>query len=229
MSLRTPDDYGLWEIAVLATLRERAMHPYEILRLLKARHKDDFLVLKRGSLYHAIARLVRDQAIEEVSTSREGRHPERTTYRLSDRGRETLLTWLRRKIATPLRERSEFLGCVSFLVHLAPAEAAEGLESRLRELEATLRASKPVLDEARRRVGRIHLVESEYAGAMMAAEAAWVRRLLADVRSGALAWETSAVLRQAAASAPETPTPTPPATRRRRISKAGVKLPRRVA
>jgi DNA-binding PadR family transcriptional regulator len=47
----------LWDVAVLACLRERPMHPYEIQRVLRTRRKDDVLVLKRGSLYEAIARL----------------------------------------------------------------------------------------------------------------------------------------------------------------------------
>ena len=63
-------EYGLWELAVLSLLRERPMHPYEILRTLKSRHKDDVLVLKRGSLYHAIRRLEVDGLIEALETSR---------------------------------------------------------------------------------------------------------------------------------------------------------------
>lgn len=200
MSLKAPPVYGLWEIAVLATLREAPMHPYDILRLLKARHKDDFLVLKRGSLYHAIARLVRDGAIAEGPTTREGLRPERTAYTLTDSGREMLLTWLKRKIATPVRERSDFLGSVSFLVHLSPTEAAAQLERRLAELEILGRALDATIEEARARVGRIHLVESEYARAMMAAEASWAKQLLADIRSGTLRWNTDTVLRQAAAA-----------------------------
>src|SRR4029453_19107495 len=72
----------LWEVAVLAFLREDRMHPYHMQRLLRARHKDEILALKRGSLYHAINRLVRAGLIEPVSRDRAGRRPHRTTYRL---------------------------------------------------------------------------------------------------------------------------------------------------
>ena len=50
---------GIWEIAVLGTLRDAPMHPYQMQRLLRHRHKDEILALKRGSLYHAIGRLER--------------------------------------------------------------------------------------------------------------------------------------------------------------------------
>jgi DNA-binding PadR family transcriptional regulator len=74
MNYMTPE-LGIWEIAVLALLREAPMHPYQMQRLLRDRHKDEILALKRGSLYHAIARVLRAGLIEIESTSREGRRP----------------------------------------------------------------------------------------------------------------------------------------------------------
>ena len=61
-------ELGIWEIAVLAFLREAPMHPYQMQSLLRLRHKDEILALKRGSLYHAIGRLVRDALITAKST-----------------------------------------------------------------------------------------------------------------------------------------------------------------
>ena len=62
------NELGIWEIAVLALLREGPMHPYQMQSLLRLRHKDEILALKRGSLYHAIGRLVRDELIAAKST-----------------------------------------------------------------------------------------------------------------------------------------------------------------
>src|SRR6476660_9161950 len=107
---------GIWELTVLCTLREGAMHPYEIQRLLRERHKDELLVLKRGSLYHAINRLLLAGLIETVSTGRAGRRPERTTYRITDEGERHLLQWLRQMVAVPRREASDFMTAVSFLI-----------------------------------------------------------------------------------------------------------------
>ena len=61
-------ELGIWEIAVLALLREAPMHPYQMQRLLRHRHKDEILALKRGSLYHAIGRLARGGLITAKST-----------------------------------------------------------------------------------------------------------------------------------------------------------------
>jgi DNA-binding PadR family transcriptional regulator len=115
-------ELGIWEIAVLALLREAPMHPYQMQALLRLRHKDEILALKRGSLYHAIGRLVRDELITARSTSRNGRRPERTTYAITAAGRKEFSRVLRSIIAVPRRESSEFMAAMSFLVHLTPDE-----------------------------------------------------------------------------------------------------------
>src|SRR3979490_152925 len=94
----------LWSLAVLGLLRERDMHPYEMQRQMHIRHTDDLLGLKRGSLYHAINQLQRDGLIESIETSRAGRWPERTVYRLTHEGEEELHVWVRDLISQPVRD-----------------------------------------------------------------------------------------------------------------------------
>jgi len=179
---------GIWEIAVLATLREGPMHPYQMQRLLRHRHKDEILALKRGSLYHAIGRLERAGLIEPIATGRDGRRPERTTYRLAPAGYEQLLAALRKIVATPRRESSEFMAAMSFLIHLTPAEAIQHLAERSRVLEEQIEQHSRLLAEASPRVLRINLVESEYLLAMLKAERDWAIALAADVRAGRFTW-----------------------------------------
>jgi DNA-binding PadR family transcriptional regulator len=179
---------GLWEIAVLATLRETPMHPYQMQRLLRHRHKDEILALKRGSLYHAIGRLERAGLIEQVATSRDGRRPERTTYRLKAAGREEFLEALRKIVSTPRREPSEFMAAMSFLVHLTPEESLPHLEDRCRLLTEEIESQRATLREVGRVVDKINLIENEYLLAMLKAEREWVLRLAAEIREGKLTW-----------------------------------------
>jgi DNA-binding PadR family transcriptional regulator len=188
-------EIGIWEIAVLALLRESAMHPYQMQRLLGERHKDEILALKRGSLYHAIGRLVRLGWILPASTERDGRRPERTTYRITEAGRRELARVLRQIIAVPRRESSEFMAAMSFLVHLAPAEAIPRLEQRRHALEKEIAARSAGLAAASAQVLRINLVESEYLIAMMKAELAWVCALIGEIQGGKLAWNFRQIVR----------------------------------
>jgi DNA-binding PadR family transcriptional regulator len=182
-------EVGTWEATVLALLREAPMHPYQMQRLLRQRHKDEILALKRGSLYHAIGRLVEAELISASSTSRDGRRPERTTYRITPAGRKELIRVLRQMVALPRRESSEFMAAVSFLVHLSPAEALPRLDERCQHLELEIKQRTAGLQQAPLHVLRINLLESEYLLAMLRAELAWVRSLTNEVRDGKLTWD----------------------------------------
>lgn len=179
---------NLWALTVLCLLRERPMHPYEMQRLIRQRHKDEFLDLKRGSLYHAIDRLVRAGLIEAVETSREGRRPERTTYRLSERGDLEVLDWLRELLAKPVCEPSQFVAALSFLPHLTAEDAADQLHERASRLELEIVALDAVVQKIAPQIGRACLIEVEYVRAMKQAEREWVRTVSEDLRAGRLSW-----------------------------------------
>ena len=175
------------------------MHPYQMQSLLRDRHKDEILALKRGSLYHAIGRLVRDELIAVKSTGREGRRPERTTYRIPPAGRKEFMPR-----PSPDRRGSSprAVGIHGRHELPRPPHSHRGparLEERAAHLEERDCASKPA-SAAASHVLRINLVESEYLVAMLTAELAWVRSLVADISSGKLAWDFKTVFKEARAS-----------------------------
>jgi DNA-binding PadR family transcriptional regulator len=202
MSQPQPRRHNLWSLTVLCLLRLRPMHPYEMQRLIREWHKDEFLELKRGSLYHAIERLRRAGLIDAVETSREGRRPERTVYRLTAAGEQQVLQWLRDLLARPVRESTSFFAALSFLPHLTPESVTEHLEERAGLLEEEVTSLGTVLKTMVPKIGRLVLVEVEYARAMRRAELAWVRSLLEDLRSGELAWDPRVVCQYAAQMPP---------------------------
>lgn len=188
-------ELGIWEVAVLSLLREAPMHPYQMQRLLRDRHKDEILALKRGSLYHAIGRLVRGELIAAGATSRDGRRPERTTYRITPAGRKEFTRVLRHIVSIPRRESSEFMAAMSFLVHLTPAESLPRLEERCQRLAAEIDLRGQGMVAASAFVERINLVESEYLVAMLQAELVWVRSLAAEIQAGQLHWDTQKIFK----------------------------------
>jgi DNA-binding PadR family transcriptional regulator len=193
---------NLWALTVLSLLRERPMHPYEMQRLIRQRHKDDFLDLKRGSLYHAIERLQNAGLIEPMDISREGRRPERTVYRLTYLGEREVVDWLGEMLAKPVREPSQYIAALSFLAHLPPDEVIDQLQTRVSNLKIEIVAFKALLENLIPQIGRLVLVEVEYSLAMLEAELTWTQSLIDDIQNKRLTWDTKAILEAQKNSSP---------------------------
>lgn len=179
---------NLWSLTVLVFLRLRPMHPYELQSIIRVTHKDDFLRLNPGSLYNSIERLTTARLIEVAETSRLGHRPERTVYRLTDRGRQEAITWLCDLLEKPSAEPTWFFAALSFLPALEPAQAAKQLEKRVSHLEAEIGQYKQVLKNLKATVGRLNLIELEYLAAMRTAELRWVRAIIDELQKGVLNW-----------------------------------------
>jgi DNA-binding PadR family transcriptional regulator len=180
-------------LTALHLLHERPMHPYEMSRLINERRIDVVLDLKRGSLYHAVERLERDGLIEAAETSREGRRPERTVYRLTEAGRDAFDAELREIVTEYRYEPPRFMAAPQFLAHFAPEDAARLLRLRAIALEAEVAGHESVLSgEKWPGYERVHVVEVEYAKALAQAELAWVRGIVADIEAGELRWSAPA-------------------------------------
>jgi hypothetical protein len=72
---------------------------------------------------------------------------------------------------------------------LSPREAIRQLEARVAALEQLLDQTRIATKAARDTgVPRLFLIEDEYKQAMQRAELAWVRSLIAELRSGKITW-----------------------------------------
>jgi DNA-binding PadR family transcriptional regulator len=186
--LRRHHPRTLWSLAVLGLLREQPMHPYEMQRQLHLRHTDELLALKRGSIYHAINQLLRSDLIEALETSREGRWPERTVYRLTADGEHELATWLGDLLSTPVREPSAFTAGLAHIRKLEPLDALEHLQLRIMPLQAGIAAMHAIEGSVAETFGRASVLELEYSRAVAEAELSFVRGLVDDLRAQRLTW-----------------------------------------
>jgi DNA-binding PadR family transcriptional regulator len=176
-------------LAVLSMLVEEPTHAYRMQQLIKERHKDDVVnVSQRNSVYQTIQRLVRDGLAEVVSTERADNRPERTTYRITDRGRTTLHDWLTAMLSTPTREYPEFPAALSFLPNLAPADALAALNTRIGHLEQRLSALDAEIAQVVASLPELFAIESEYQRRILQAELDYVRGLTAQLRDGRITW-----------------------------------------
>lgn len=179
--------YGnLLALAVLATLIQRPMHPYEMAAVMREQNKDHDMKIKWGSLYTVVQSLEKDSMIEVVGSERQGARPERTIYRITDLGRAHVEDWVRELVSVPERDHPRFEAALSVLAILSPDEAAFLLEQRLSLLEEEIARQRESLSEYRRDTPRLFLIELEYDLAIRGAEAGWIRSLLDEFTTESL-------------------------------------------
>jgi DNA-binding PadR family transcriptional regulator len=173
-------------LAVLSTVIGKPMHPYEMASVLRERGKDQDMKIKWGSLYTVVQNLEKHGFIEAVESGRQGGRPERTVYRITDAGREEMRDWVQDLVATPEREIPKFEAALSVLGVLPPDDAIRLLRQRLAALTEQVAAQRAALDEARREVPRMFLIESEFDLALRDAEIAWLRSFLGELTDGSM-------------------------------------------
>jgi DNA-binding PadR family transcriptional regulator len=163
---------------ILWLLAEQSLHGYRIKRILDEASLRYWFPVEIGSIYGALASLVRGGFIEPVAVEREGQRPERTRYRILKEGRKHLRELLHQSwselprlgdpIHMALAARSEL--DEAEVAHLL-AEREGALEQRLLDLDQ-IASSAPAPEMATR------------ARALTRAELEWVRSLRKKTRGG---------------------------------------------
>jgi DNA-binding PadR family transcriptional regulator len=190
MSTRSRASNDVIALTVLSLLSEEPMHPYQIERVIRERHKG-WAMGKTRSLYHAVDHLVADELIEPLETSREGKRPERTVYTITDLGRDEHRAWLVDLIEQPAPEHPLFLIAMSFVAYLGSPGALDALRIRAVALEGQI-AGVEVWNRALNqelRLPRAVTLEAELHLALQRAELEWVRSIVAEIESGKLHWD----------------------------------------
>ncbi|QFY10180.1 PadR family transcriptional regulator [Nonomuraea phyllanthi] len=179
-------------LTVLALLSEKERHPYEMQTLIRQRRKD-YAAGSPRSLYRAVERLERAGMIEKAETARAGNRPERTVYRITPEGFESLQDRLGELVSVPLPEHPAFTAAVGLLARLPAEVAGAALRTRTVLLEGQIAEMEAQRTGLERDLHRLLLLELEYLLELRRAELAWVRRLADDIATGALAWDADAV------------------------------------
>jgi DNA-binding PadR family transcriptional regulator len=177
-------------ISVLALLKARSMHGYEMLQTLVERHADRIVKVRPGSLYHVVDRLTDEKLIRRAATDREGKRPERVTYEITDAGAEALAERVRELIARPVHEFPQFVVALAEIETLGNDAAATAVDERVGALEA--RAAEITALRGAGVVRTAYLVALDYLLAAMQNELSWLRDFADSLRSGQLGWRQAA-------------------------------------
>ena len=190
MSTKARASNDVIALTVLSLLSEEPMHPYQIERVIRERHKG-WAMGRTRSLYHAVDHLVADELIEPLETSRDGKRPERTVYTITDLGRDEHRAWLVDLIEQPAPEHPLFLIAMSFVAYLGSPAALEALRIRAVALEGQIAGVEVWNRALNQELGlpRAVTLEAELHLALQRAELEWVRSIVAEIESGNLHWD----------------------------------------
>ncbi|MGH3598058.1 MAG: PadR family transcriptional regulator [Mycobacterium sp.] len=177
-------------ISVLALLRERPMHGYEMFQTIVARHAERIVKVRPGSLYHVVDRLTEEKLIRRAATARDGRRPERVVYEITDAGAEALAERVRDLIATGAHEFPQFVVALAEIDTLELGTAASAVDDRVGALEA--RAAEIMALRDAGVTPAAYLVALDYLLTMTQTEVSWLRGFASSLRSGRLQWRHAA-------------------------------------
>jgi DNA-binding PadR family transcriptional regulator len=174
-------------LAVLVSLYEQPMHPYEVAQTLRQRAKQESVRLNYGSLYAVVESLEKNGFIKATGTVREGKRPERTVYEITDDGSREMDDWLTELISVPTKEYPAFMAGLSFLPALDPDDALMALRSRAEGLSVKLAAMRGAMGAAQKAgLPRIFELEAEYEEGQLANELKFVNALVKEMEAGTL-------------------------------------------
>jgi DNA-binding PadR family transcriptional regulator len=187
---------NLLALVVLSLLAERPLHPYELAAVIRERGLSSTVKLNFGALYSIIETLNRLALIVPVETQRQGRHPERTIYTISETGRAEFFDWLRVLLRTPVTEYTQFVAGLALIAHLSPPEAVLLLQDRMHALASQIEEQHSYLETCQQRgVDRLFLIEDEYRLAQHISERTWVEKLIREIENGTLTETRDSILR----------------------------------
>lgn len=179
-------------VMIIAMLREGDMHPYEMMRLMRARHDDRLVAVQNGTFYHQVASLQRDGFIEEIGVDRDGNRPERTTYRVTDQGIDAISTWVRSRLGSvdkPGDKPNDFRVALAEAHNLDRDEVVRLLTQRVTALGERADLQRQAIDAAyERSVDPQFVIEAERDWALLGADIAWIKTFIDQLADPTYAW-----------------------------------------
>lgn len=176
--------------AALGLLNEGPMHPYEMFQTMVHRKDDRHVKVRPGTLYHQVGRLTELGFAEVVGTDRDGNRPERTTYAITDAGRDALAEGLRRMVAVPADEYPEFHLALAELENLPVSEAVDAVRARVAALSTELGFYDDALASMHARgLPERYRLDVSYVRAVLATQIEWLSATADRIAGGDIPWE----------------------------------------
>lgn len=161
------------------------VHGYDVRRELVSWHVEEWASVAPGSIYNALNSLARDGLLEVVGTKQVAGRPERTVYRLTERGVIEHNELLRECLWTVRPPLDPLVAAISFTGFIDRAELITALDARAAQIAGQLKHAEYVIEAIDDVDTPAHVREMlRLINARVAAELAWSRAFKARLEAG---------------------------------------------
>jgi len=167
------------QLAILGFLMEREHHGYELKKIAEERMQG-FTDIKFGSIYFALSKLVDQGEVERIRAERDRGRPERTVYRITDKGRRTFKQLLTQNLRQSRRVYMDVDIGVFFGGHLDRGEFVGVLRERLENDRNALKYVRNIREDHHDKEGIPPMAEViiDHTLHHLRAEIRWLRSLI---------------------------------------------------
>ncbi|ASW56703.1 transcriptional regulator [Plantactinospora sp. KBS50] len=161
------------------------VHGYDVRRELLSWGADKWANVQPGSIYHALRKMTGEELLREVATEQVGSRPARTTYEITDKGRDAFEGMLRDLWWGLHQQPDPFMSAFSFLSALPREEAVAALRNRARLIAANVASVQAAAESSWIRSKPVNVAwMTELWVARGEVEAAWCERIADRIERG---------------------------------------------
>lgn len=168
-------------VFILGILCEGNHHPYDLKKMFKRNGMEDVYKVTDGTLYYTFEVLLKKDCIEKIEVLRDENRPEKTTYGITDKGRETL----EQEIYTNFKNFKDIPSLYSstlFLKHTDLTKLGFIIEEGITKVQERIQRNHDEWDALVHDTTRtVHFIQ-DHVLRQMELEVAWLQQLLLYVR-----------------------------------------------
>lgn len=174
------------KLVILGALIEGEKHPYDIQQLIKQREMDRYIKFQKGSLYYSIEQLEKNGFIEVSKVIRDTSRPDKTIYRITDKGRLEFEKLALEQLASTEYFYNPINSAIAFSDHIDGEKLCNALKQRIHDLELNIRIVGLMYDNYLPSIPKYGLYMMAASIEHMKTEIKWLSAFLRDAFEGRL-------------------------------------------